>query len=247
MSLVSEDVSVLVPPRAIALLHDIATKVHQHHAYKVAIAVDGRVRLGDGRGATRCGPVAVVGPNTPHEIAIDGAGLVMFVEPEHFMPVPSMTQPGSRAVEALQRIGHESASDLARGDTAAMVVNEVVKRLSGDVFLPETRARWDRRIHHAFELLSDRPQPLDSLAHATGLSRFRLSHLFKDQVGVSIRRYGLWARVKQAVIYHAHQGQTLTAAAHQAGFADQAHFTRAFVQMFGVPPSRAPRSKNVQA
>jgi len=34
------------------------------------------------------------------------------------------------------------------------------------------------------------------------------------------------------------EGHNLTTAAHDAGFADSAHFTRTFVKMYGAPPSR---------
>ena len=32
-------------------------------------------------------------------------------------------------------------------------------------------------------------------------------------------------------------GDSLTAAAHDAGFADSAHFSRTFLRMFGIPAS----------
>lgn len=61
-------------------------------------------------------------------------------------------------------------------------------------------------------------------------------HLFKEQVGIPIRRYILWTRL-QVSVQHVLQGETLTQAAHSAGFADSAHFSRTFSDMFGIRPS----------
>ena len=51
------------------------------------------------------------------------------------------------------------------------------------------------------------------------------------------RRYRAWQRLR-AAIREVAGGSSLTAAAHAAGFADQAHFTRSFRRTFGAPPSR---------
>ncbi len=51
------------------------------------------------------------------------------------------------------------------------------------------------------------------------------------------RRYRAWHRLR-AAIREVVGGSSLTAAAHAAGFADQAHFTRSFRRTFGAPPSR---------
>jgi AraC-like DNA-binding protein len=62
-------------------------------------------------------------------------------------------------------------------------------------------------------------------------------HLFKEQVGVPLRRYLLWHRILAAVD-RATQGETLTEAAHASGLADSAHLSRAFREIFGLSPSR---------
>jgi AraC-like DNA-binding protein len=46
----------------------------------------------------------------------------------------------------------------------------------------------------------------------------------------------LWRKVTRAMIAIA-QERTLTAAAQKSDFADAAHLTRTFHQMFGLPPS----------
>lgn len=74
------------------------------------------------------------------------------------------------------------------------------------------------------------------LAALAGISESRLQHLFKAQMGIPIRRYVLWMRLRN-VIKKSMSGASLTEAAHDSGFSDSAHFTRTFKAMFGIPPS----------
>jgi AraC-like DNA-binding protein len=68
------------------------------------------------------------------------------------------------------------------------------------------------------------------------LSTSRLTHLFTNQVGIPLRRYVLWLRLRIAIT-RVRAGDDLTEAAHAAGFADSAHLTRTCREMFGLPPS----------
>ncbi|HHI92914.1 MAG TPA: AraC family transcriptional regulator [Gammaproteobacteria bacterium] len=75
-----------------------------------------------------------------------------------------------------------------------------------------------------------------NLADLVGLSESRFSHWFREQTGMPLRSYRKWLRLIGG-IEQVLAGRTLADAAYAAGFADQAHFTRTFVQMFGVKPS----------
>lgn len=66
------------------------------------------------------------------------------------------------------------------------------------------------------------------------LSESRFSHLFVEEVGLPFRTYLLWRRMSRAVSFLS-AGHRLTEAAHAAGFADSAHFSRTFLRMFGLP------------
>ena len=68
------------------------------------------------------------------------------------------------------------------------------------------------------------------------LSPSRFAHLFKQQVGLPFRRYMLWRKLTRAMLVIG-RARTIATAAHEADFADAAHLTRTFYQMFGIPPS----------
>ncbi|WP_200978321.1 helix-turn-helix domain-containing protein [Echinicola sp. 20G] len=74
------------------------------------------------------------------------------------------------------------------------------------------------------------------LSEIAFLSESRLLHLFKVEVGLPIRNYILWYRLKVAFEQYI-GGHSMTEASHTAGFSDQSHFTRTSLKMIGVTPS----------
>jgi len=75
---------------------------------------------------------------------------------------------------------------------------------------------------------------MSEAASCAGLSPSRASHLFVEETGLPFRHYVLWLRLIRAVDVYS-KGQSLTEAAHEAGFADSAHLSRTFKRMFGLP------------
>ncbi|HEU5297748.1 MAG TPA: AraC family transcriptional regulator [Burkholderiaceae bacterium] len=99
--------------------------------------------------------------------------------------------------------------------------------------------RVDPRIESAIGWMRGRLAAPISLADAAAqahLSPSRFRHLFVAQTGVSFRAYLLWARVDSAM-GAGMSGQSWTAAAQDAGFADSAHFSRTCRRMFGIAPA----------
>ena len=83
---------------------------------------------------------------------------------------------------------------------------------------------------------------LHRVAAAVGvhLSESRLRHLFVEQTGLAFKTYMLWLRMVHALQIYA-EGHSLTDAAHGAGFADSAHFSRIFKRTFGLPATTLAR------
>lgn len=78
--------------------------------------------------------------------------------------------------------------------------------------------------------------PVTELAGAVNLSAPRLVQLFRQQVGVPIRRYRQWHRLFVTAIRVA-RGWSLTEAALDAGFTDSAHLSHTFRAITGLRPS----------
>jgi len=84
---------------------------------------------------------------------------------------------------------------------------------------------------------------LDELANAAGLSKFHLVRSFTQECGLAPHAYQNLRRVIDAKV-RIERGQSIKEAATSNGFADQAHFSRVFKRLVGVPPgawSRAVR------
>ncbi len=101
---------------------------------------------------------------------------------------------------------------------------------------PVERRTIDPRIKAALDLLRRLPAKKIStraIAGAVCLSESRFIHLFKQQVGIPVRRYLLWLRLRIA-LEQILNSMNFTQAAHHAGFSDSAHLSRTFKQMSGM-------------
>ncbi|MFP2923611.1 helix-turn-helix domain-containing protein [Pyxidicoccus sp. 3LG] len=105
---------------------------------------------------------------------------------------------------------------------------------------PPGRYASDARVEEVAALISRQPESLwrlDTLAARTGVSPSRLQHLFRAELGVTPRQLRTWQRLREVSRRFA-EGESLTLAAHEAGFVDSAHMSKAFRHFFGIAPSR---------
>ena len=237
-----------------------AYQKHRHDTYAIGVT-DSGVQVFDYRGAVRAstpGQVVVLYPDEAHDGRAgsdEGFGYrIVYVEPVLLAeavrtlrgrpaPLPFVNEPVStnatlsRAVAAAFRTPPESLAvdslivELARG----LVAGErggarcVISRRVDVRAIERARQFLDAektRVVHSRELES-----------VTGLTRYDLARQFRIRFGTSPYRYLLMRRLEFAR-ERIHQGRRLVEIACDAGFADQAHFTRAFRSAFGLTPAR---------
>jgi len=105
--------------------------------------------------------------------------------------------------------------------------------------LGEDEAVLDPRVQSVCDYLrAELPERLDvaGLAQGVGLSASRLSHLFRQQTGVPMRRFLLHIKMNR-VLAQWELGKSLSRLATEAGFYDQPHFVRTARSMFDALPS----------
>lgn len=76
---------------------------------------------------------------------------------------------------------------------------------------------------------------LDIIAKKVCLSKSRVSHLFKENVGISLSSYIINHKLKEA-FYLVFQGMNITEASLMAGFDSPSHFANTSRQKFGMTP-----------
>ncbi len=115
----------------------------------------------------------------------------------------------------------------------------------------DLRTPINKRIAKSIELIEENELDYDNLiSELTSevlLSNSRLSHLFKEHIGVSIKKYLVWNKLKQAINLYLDENTNLTDISIESGFFDQAHFTNSFKKILGVSPSKAYNSRILQS
>ncbi len=224
--------------------------LHSHHAFQIVIAIDGQVDVKQSGGEWCSGRGLVVPPDVEHSYDGKGSlGAMMFVDPEShegrwlsttygrqitFVPEARLASPVSELRTLLDR-PFESMN------VEALIRHCVQAVCTG---APTARRMDDRvtTVLTAIRQSQDLRMSLETAAAMVFLSPGRFAHLFRQQVGLPFRRYILWRKVTRAMLAIGRE-RTLTAAASAADFADAAHLTRTFHQMFGIAPSALMRGE----
>ena len=228
--------ALLTEPFGASFTRSAAMSRHAEHGASVLVGLDADLVVrGDER--TARGRVVVVPPDAPYEATCPGPVASYVFDPELCPRIAGCARArgGPRPVDGVAgahiagaAVAHRAA--LERPDVLAGVGGEIQRALASG-----TARAFDRRIARLVEALRDPDADRDAATARTRLSAAHLQALFARDVGISMRTYRLWRRLLHGL---ARVGPLdLTAAAHAAGFADLAHFSRTCRRMFGYAPS----------
>ena len=104
----------------------------------------------------------------------------------------------------------------------------------------EPRGRSFETVEAAQAVLAARyrePLSLEEIAQQAGVSVFHLCRLFRRRTGFSLHAWQTQLRLREALERVTEPGIDLTDLALDLGYSSHSHFTAAFRQAFGMPPS----------
>ena len=134
-------------------------------------------------------------------------------------------------------LAEQLSAAIASGDGRGQAIEAAIRRLFETHGVPVTDAEGAGAASTALtaEAAALIDAPVGALSRRAGVSRSHFSRLFRKLCGLSPRDYRRQARVRAArALIEA--GAGLSAAAAEAGFADQAHMTRQIRSILGVTP-----------
>lgn len=230
--------------------HNVTTKIHSHHALELIITFDSNAIVEVNNNAYEAKGL-LLKQDIDHTTRAEGFMIFLCISPEStlgkrlnlLLITEDILLVKLPVIEQIRLY----ISELITHDHSESEIMEFLTRvLIEDIALVEKNYTPDLRIVNVVKhILCNVNQsiPFKDLVGIACLSESRLSHLFKKEIGIPVRKYILWCRLQQA-IRHFLQGHTLTQAAHLAGFSDVSHFTRTFASTFGMSPSQILRNFN---
>lgn len=210
--------------------------IHAHHALQLAVAPVGEVSLWTEGAGGISAPAVLVGADVAHRMS-PGPVQLLYLDRESAVGkgLANVCQGGFR------RLGDADRRALLASWENISLVQHVLAQLLGAAIVPPAPSLptdSGDRVRRLIEGLSHRPAfegRVEQLAAEVALSPSRFRHLVKDLVGMPVRPYLRWLRLRRALTLAA-AGASVTQSAQDAGFADAAHLTRTARRHFGVTP-----------
>lgn len=218
--------------------------VHAHHAVQVHVAIAGQVAIRTGGEPWQQTRGLIVRADAEHAFNAQGAsGAMLFVDPESAEGVwleSALNQDITLIPDARLQTCVTELRAFWEQPLQGMAVDELIRHCVQALCAgsPPTR-KLDPRVAAVLKSIRDSEDlrmSLESAAQIVHLSPGRFAHVFKEETGLPFRRYMLWRKVTRAMLAIGRE-RTLAGAAQRGDFADAAHLTRTFYQMFGIPPS----------
>jgi AraC-like DNA-binding protein len=230
---------------------------HRHDTYAIGLTDSGVQSFGYRGSVHRSTPgeVVVLHPDEPHDGnagTAEGFGYrIIYIDPARIAEacevvagrrcaLPFVCRPVLRSARLARTIEAAFACELESLAIDAVIL-QLAEGLMEEADTPATAPRPDvaavDRARAFLDAANDRVVHSSELEAATGLSRFELARQFRLRLGTSPYRYSLMRRLEFARDCLARNESTANLAL-DAGFADQAHFTRLFKATFGLTPAR---------
>lgn len=200
------------------------SRPHGHLCAQVVAGLDGPARVETEQGLVEA-PVIAIAPGVRHRLLASESLRAVY------------PRPLGRLARRWNVGGWSTPVAAAPAEWTTVLTSERLdEALDAEAALGEA-APIDPRLRTVLDAL-DGDLDLAGLAQRVGLSTARLRALAQTELGAPLAHWRLWLRLETAML-GVRAGESLAAAAAEAGFVDQSHLNRAMRRFFGVTPLTA--------
>jgi AraC-like DNA-binding protein len=238
--------------RSVSIGPEVEHGPHRHSTLQITIALDRDFFCRIPRSPWRRTRGVAINADVLHQARdLHGSFLTIHLLPERWRTARRRDGfLGGEAIRYLDGVDLSATTAFFRGLRPTEVgcsrvfqeVERLIEKLTG---LEGWTGEVDRRLLDILETIQrslSAPIRSRELARQACLSEDRFLHLFKEQLGITLRHYVIYQRVMRATA-EVLSGASVTRAAIDAGFSDSSHFSRKFTELSGFPPSRLKQAR----
>lgn len=219
-------------------VNEISTEMHSHPAIEILFTVAGSFSVHTSKSKVANLSFAIIDSNCLHKIIGNSDNLnILIIE---------------RRDKSVREILSNSGIELNAGFYfESNIIDETrIEKLINDIISTSDSKGYDLRVLRAIEFIDksevNYTDLIKSLIDETNLSESRISHLFKKDTGVSVKKYFVWSKLKKTINSLLNENIDLYTAMILSGFYDQAHFSKSYKAMIGINPSKVYNSRTLQ-
>lgn len=221
--------------------NDFSEVYHHHYPIQIIISKD-NVTASLKNEMEINSKVIIIGSNVEHHCKMKGKIVSLFIDPETNIGKEMSRFISSKKLDSLPDNPLENNISAIFDTLENNKGNfSIIKELFNSIFYSYINKdkgfqELDFRIKKVLNRIQEstyKKISVSELALSAQLSESRLMHLFKNCVGVPIRRYLLWKRLIDGILL-LQKGEPFSYSAYEAGFSDYAHFSRTFKSNFGT-------------
>lgn len=220
--------------------NELNTENHSHPVVEIISATNGTFSLQTNGQINKNLVFAIIASNTEHKIISNNCSFKILMVESH----------NSQLSEFLVNKGIAFQNGVFV-KTKFPKKNELLSELKNLARTSDLKTPTDKRIIESIKFIEENELEyknlISELTTKVFLSNSRLSHLFKEHIGISIKKYLVWNKLRQAINLYLSDNSNLTDVSLQSGFFDQAHLSNSFKNVLGVSPSKAYNSRILQS
>ncbi|WP_434752982.1 helix-turn-helix domain-containing protein [Paenibacillus amylolyticus] len=219
----------------------IDAEAHQHTFIQVTIALENHFQI-EVQGEKLSTAGIVLNSNVTHRLQVSGQPLVLLLIDstsniaaafKQYMGKQAYANFPSEVSGKVAGFIKASLPQIHDAERYGLFVQELMTFFHLDFMQP---AITDSRIKELIQLMkncTDSEHSIRTYAEQFGLSNSRLSHLFKENTGISLSGYMLLHKLQKAS-YLIFEGRSITDAAMAAGFDTPSHFANTSKRLLGM-------------